>query len=156
MCFACEKVAAGPGEGLSDPSIVNDLDAVRCGLHGFYTESGRGPGSLDRADFRWSFLEPPVATAPRVALRMSALQFLPFRATALELNESGSRLLLIRPFLLVGHFTIWTARSAGMSRCRTALRVGRAALITINGFAKARAYRLTDHRRGKAAQSNSN
>jgi hypothetical protein len=39
--------------------IVTDLDAVRYRLHGFYTESGRGLGSLDRADFRWSFLEPP-------------------------------------------------------------------------------------------------
>jgi len=50
------RVEAGPGEGLSDVSIVNCLDAVRCGLHGFCTESGLG--SLDRTDFRWSFLEP--------------------------------------------------------------------------------------------------
>jgi hypothetical protein len=27
-------------------------------LHGFYTESGRGLGSLDRVDFRPSFLGP--------------------------------------------------------------------------------------------------
>jgi hypothetical protein len=48
--FTREKVAAGPGEGLSDVSIVNCLDAVRCGLHGFCTESGLG--SSDRTDFK--------------------------------------------------------------------------------------------------------
>jgi hypothetical protein len=33
--FTCEKVAAGPGEGLSDLSILNDLRQVGRGLHGF-------------------------------------------------------------------------------------------------------------------------
>jgi hypothetical protein len=41
MFLKLKKVAAGPGEGLSDLSIVNDLQRVSRGLHGFYTDHQR-------------------------------------------------------------------------------------------------------------------